>query len=144
MLLHSLFFSSQRPHSFFYSPHPHLFFSIQRSIRVVASFVSLLHDTVLHSSPPRYRSLSFPPPPSLRVVSLRSRRQTLQPSRRISHPHEQTTPSLRYQPFTLAAPPHTARTSTRLQHLSDLLFTSPPCRTSRYPRGLCCTHNSTV
>ncbi|KAK6645922.1 hypothetical protein PHAVU_L001859 [Phaseolus vulgaris] len=44
---------------FFYSPHPHLFFSIQRFNRAAASFLPHLHDTVLHFSSPHAQTTSF-------------------------------------------------------------------------------------
>ena len=60
--------------NFFSSPRPH-FFSIQRSIRIVVSFLPLLHNTVLHSSPLRH--WAPPSPPSLWALPLRTHRQTL-------------------------------------------------------------------
>ena len=84
------------------------------------------HHRLISSSPLRHRApllssvpLSSPSSSVLVVGRCSHRIVSLEPPRRISPPRVQTL--------------HACSTSARLQHLSDLLFTSPLCQTSRCP-----------
>ena len=126
VLSHSLFFSN---------PHPLFFSSIQRSIRVAASFLPLL--ILLHSSLScHHHCKTFPS--TLVIKPCNNLVVSLEPLCRISLQRAQTAPSLCREPFTPTTSLHatnTFRTSFSPHHHAGDLAAH---------RRLCFTHNSTI